>query len=906
MSSRIAVWNLGIFILSLFSICCRVGQAQEYEISLDPVNGLVAYDSSYAIYCSSDHKVYYAFDGQIPTESSPFFIGSKTFVHKKPLEKEPIWARVPTLAEHRDQLKPYMHDAYLNGLVDLSRIDSVGKITVITLFNSHDSSYHSYSIFDTSQIYNRHKIPVLSLTGEPNDLYGDHGIMVSGKNLDKLPARKSDRINLTCEIVRCDTIIENDSVQIYIEPELRWKQERIGQIFSQIVIDTINNEAVAEFRDGKPNVKLVIAEIQNIVDGLISFHVISTKGKSIGEYFRINEEVYTPMFRIHDDDFLKAGIEDLSIIKKHGHLTVLGDSGNILTSPIDYKISGRTSTYKPYKSLTIDLENSIPADFFNEGYIDDLSSIYLRNGSNSFPIPNDLFINRITTELNIGAVTGQPVVLYINGEYNGIRFLREKQNKSFVRSRLELKPKEKIIKCDYHQKISPIELRPQDQKYADEIAFKVNRWEALKSEDDFFSLLANELDIESFLKMRIVEAYFNKKEFSDNNARLIYLPNKSLFVELLKDIDFVDLGYAIPSFKYLNFKSVDSTKYESYRIDLAIDILNTKDGMNLYLNLVGDMLSSSLNPKYAIKQIDAVSEPLLSEIDSHYDRWHIFPSEPYFDSLGFIYGIRHFRRFVSKRHGFVKELFMNDLNLDTTVVYIEGKTKESNGKECVNHLKNSIKISSLSTLVDNGYLKRFSFTNVPLTIEADSNDFLYWENHPDLNFRFDTTLRSSEPVYFSAVYNCHEVDQHLNELSILEVAPNDSNDLVDNYDENSDWFKIKNASSFPIDLRGLMISDDSLSLDKFRVNQSLVIDAGECILVFADGEEHESDYAQKILHVNFKLNNRAETIYLSYNSELIDRFSWKGSILGDQSWVKCENEKVVPSNLSPNSCFCEN
>jgi hypothetical protein len=104
-------------------------------------------------------------------------------------------------------------------------------------------------------------------------------------------------------------------------------------------------------------------------------------------------------------------------------------------------------------------------------------------------------------------------------------------------------------------------------------------------------------------------------------------------------------------------------------------------------------------------------------------------------------------------------------------------------------------------------------------------------------------------------------------IYINEFMCDNLNAVVDEFGENDDWIELYNSTTNPVNVAGLVLTDDYLELTKHRIpitdSDSMTIAAGGYLLLWAD-----KDQEQGIRHLGFKLNNVAEQIALSKYSEL--------------------------------------
>lgn len=93
-----------------------------------------------------------------------------------------------------------------------------------------------------------------------------------------------------------------------------------------------------------------------------------------------------------------------------------------------------------------------------------------------------------------------------------------------------------------------------------------------------------------------------------------------------------------------------------------------------------------------------------------------------------------------------------------------------------------------------------------------------------------------------------------------------SNDMTasDEEDEYDDWIEIYNKGDVPVDISGFYISDNVQNLTKFQLPDSLVLEADDYLILWADEDQEQGD-----LHTNFKLSKSGEVVILSDDEEKV-------------------------------------
>ena len=95
---------------------------------------------------------------------------------------------------------------------------------------------------------------------------------------------------------------------------------------------------------------------------------------------------------------------------------------------------------------------------------------------------------------------------------------------------------------------------------------------------------------------------------------------------------------------------------------------------------------------------------------------------------------------------------------------------------------------------------------------------------------------------------------------VSEFCASNTNVLDDEDGDSSDWLELHNPGTGPVDLGGWFLTDDDDELNRWRIPDGIVLDAGGQLVVFASGKDR-SDAAGE-LHTSFKLGKDGEYLAL--------------------------------------------
>lgn len=106
-------------------------------------------------------------------------------------------------------------------------------------------------------------------------------------------------------------------------------------------------------------------------------------------------------------------------------------------------------------------------------------------------------------------------------------------------------------------------------------------------------------------------------------------------------------------------------------------------------------------------------------------------------------------------------------------------------------------------------------------------------------------------------------------VTINEVMASNQTTIRDEDGDASDWIELYNTGTGRINLSGYSLSDDTLTVQKWKF-QSATIEPGGYLIVFASGKNRQTSP----LHTNFKVSASGETLLLSdSNGTVIDRIA---------------------------------
>ena len=115
------------------------------------------------------------------------------------------------------------------------------------------------------------------------------------------------------------------------------------------------------------------------------------------------------------------------------------------------------------------------------------------------------------------------------------------------------------------------------------------------------------------------------------------------------------------------------------------------------------------------------------------------------------------------------------------------------------------------------------------------------------------------------------------ELWISEVQPENVSTLADNFGDNDPWIELYNGGGTALSLDGYSLANNYTNLEQWTFPSGTTINAGEYLLIWADGELAEGTAGN--LHAGFRLNTPSGSAVLSRQvsgtSQIVDYFNYR-------------------------------
>jgi len=387
--------------------------------------------------------------------------------------------------------------------------------------------------------------------------------------------------------------------------------------------------------------------------------------------------------------------------------------------------------------------------------------LILRNTGNDWnsAYMRDELMQSLISHVNILDTQAQrPAILFLNGEYWGVYYIRERYDKEYLEDHYNLDD-DKVAIIEPKQ-ISPaqhmsFDIQQGTSEDADAYTNEVINYlkENSISQSSTYEYIKTKIDIDNYIIYNVAEIFFGNTDWPANNVVIWkyrtddgkYNPDAPYGLDgrwrwMLKDTDF---GFGLynksvnhDTLKYAVGDRVEGTSNPEWSTFLLKTLLQNDEFRNKFINCFADQLNTAFIPERVLEVINEFEAILTPEMQEHTERW------PYFKWSQNVKAIKNYAmNRPSNIVQFIKNKFASNgvtgtanitLNTDTTRGYLKINTIDI--KASTPGIKNPDSWTGLY------------FTGVPVTISAVAKEgyvFDHWEG----------VVGSSETVTFNHTDN---------------------------------------------------------------------------------------------------------------------------------------------------------
>lgn len=535
------------------------------------------------------------------------------------------------------------------------------------------------------------------------------------------------------------------------------------------------------------------------------------------------------------------------------------------------RIHGGGSRHAPKKTFRIyaetgDIEN-FKYPFFEDTEQKKFKRILLKAGGHRPDcFPRDDLGNMLTKGLDVEQQHFRHVIVFINGEYWGIHSIKERFDDYFIQNLYGIDDND-ITMLDQEYDV-------QGNGHAADSA-KIKNIESFvdvndMNDPDNYKYVTDRIDVDNYIDYMAAEIFLSNEDWVYSNVNLWkrtggYDPSlpaghDGKFRWGIYDLDGAFGGscdaayYTVNTLAAATIETGDFTSYSRFfRGMLGSDKFRVK-----FINRMSDLTNSWFKSSVVHQKIDSIKTMLQPEVYENAVRWR-YPSfagsleerydeVPSVDRWDELFELLHI--FASRRQRKVREHIMEKWGYPDT----NKLTVDVNDIQMGRVQVNSILINqNLPGVSDDLYPwigdyidgVRLPLIAVPLPgyqfVEwletGETTDTIYWDPMGDATY---TAIFEENPDFQDVLIN--------------EVMLSNSDYLEDNFGDHDDWLELYNPNPSPVNLSGCRLLRDG---QEWVIPNGFVIPGDGYLLFWHDKETYQGEN-----HVNFKLTNSVDTVFL--------------------------------------------
>ena len=327
------------------------------------------------------------------------------------------------------------------------------------------------------------------------------------------------------------------------------------------------------------------------------------------------------------------------------------------------KVFGGWSRGEAQKSVAIYLRKNyglqeITYPFFTDN-VNNFTRFILRSGGQDFGKLKlkDAFLQQVVKDIDIDIQDYRPVVVYMNGKYNGIYNIREKTDKTYVERHLGVNENE----FDFIEKNSDVKNGTIDEY--NKLLDYVKKTDMKK--DGVYEYLDSVIDLQELANYWVVETYFD--QFDPINIKF-YKTKEGKWRWILFDLDQTFFSYSYQNIKW-NLPFLPYAHGNGYYLNTTLmnNLIKNPKFRELYIKTFSELLNTTFKPERMIKILDEMTDEIKSEMPYHIKRWYsesINVSSNTLDDINEWYSnLSYFKKQLKERHSIALKTIKEGLGL---------------------------------------------------------------------------------------------------------------------------------------------------------------------------------------------------------------------------------------------------
>lgn len=535
------------------------------------------------------------------------------------------------------------------------------------------------------------------------------------------------------------------------------------------------------------------------------------------------------------------------------------------------RIHGGGSRHAPKKTFRVYAETgeftNFKIPFFTDTDQAKFKRILLKAGGHRPDcFPRDDLANMLTEGLNVEKQHFRHVIVFINGEYWGIHSIKERLDQYFIQNLYG---------------IDDNDITLLDQEYDLQGGGNAADSAKLKNLENFiiandmndpnnFKYVDHRIDIANYIDYMCAEIFLSNEDWVYSNVNIWkrtgdYNPalgrgHDGKFRWALYDLDGAFGGSCDQAYYTVNTlaaATVEEGVFSSYSRFFR-GLLESDKFRFMFINRMSDLTNSWFKSSVMHDKIDSIYNMITPEIYENAVRWRYpafantleerYDEVPSIDRWNELFDLLHI--FASRRQRKIREHFMLRWGFaDTNKLTVSVNDIEM-GRVQVNSILINKNLPGTSAELYPWTGDYIDDVETPLiAVPLPGYRFVEWVGTGITN---DTLFwLASGDTTFTALF---EPDPSFEPIRINELMLSNDTYLIDNFGEYDDWLELYNPNNYTVNLSGSTLKKDGIS---WVIPNDFTIPANGYQLFW-----HDKDLYQGPNHVNFKLNNGVDTVFL--------------------------------------------
>ena len=315
------------------------------------------------------------------------------------------------------------------------------------------------------------------------------------------------------------------------------------------------------------------------------------------------------------------------------------------TREIGLRLHGNALRSMPQKAFRIYFKDEyqnpskLVYPLFDEDRPEVFSTLILRNGDPSYSLIREQVVTTLVSQASeVDVMRGKPVVLYLNGEYWGIYFLRERFDETYFEERYNLdKDYLGLLYAQLGHEPKGYLLADNSQSEQDAVYYNAILKNASACKDCLSAGTADsQIDVQNMIDYYFFELYFSNTDWPYNNLKAWRYKTQSNFPpesELIPELDgrfrwlLFDFDGSMGAGNITSEKMIDSARSNnSYGLLIDNDfplrnLFYDDEFRQFYHTRSTELLDTVLDPENTTTVINQIVAEIEPEVVRHTERW---------------------------------------------------------------------------------------------------------------------------------------------------------------------------------------------------------------------------------------------------------------------------------------------